>query len=420
MFDQLREAAFSVAGSVTSVLSSKAEGAIKKTSYDEESAQNIQVKEPSLFWASVMSAPIWEQKKEAARQQLKLESKEMRLCHGCNASGVEIVHGRFCGENSHKVGMGITLLHAVKASNYELVNLVRDLSLSTSPSYQGYLSPEYLIRAALLAVEHGSYDIVLLFGFEWLTGITDVAYLSENHEKAYLRYVQKVLERVFSVSSIVSDDEGEDEVKNLGNINLLLSCLLPTKAKNREIFRKFQPAIDTHLQQNLLRIVGCGVSTYKIRQLLINDYGILFHPRVRPADSDNVMTDLAAKILEEGKEFFEVRQRRWLRSAMTERSIHQFVLKLLVKMKGEIMAERRPFGEKLIIRCNLSEATGTAVILPTRSEEFWNSIIRCKKALGCCPRISRRERLDSEEDGSAMESLLAGMDERSGRDESVF
>ena len=407
MFDQLREAAFSVADSVTSVFSPKGEGAIKKISFDEESAQNIQVTEPSLFWASVMSAPIWEQKIEAARKQLLLESKKMRACHGCNVNGVEVelLHGRFCSENFHKVGMGITLLHAVKSSNYELVKLVRDLSLSTSASHQGYLSPDYLIRAALLAVEHGSYEIVLSFGFEWLTGIMDVDHLSESYEKVYLLYVQKVLERVFAYSYTSSDDE----LKNLSNIDELLSSLLPTRAKSREVFNKLQPAIDSYLQRNLLHIVGCGEGTHRVRQLLINEYGILFHPRNRPPDSNQVMTGLAEKILREGKGIFEVRQRLWLRSAMNELPIKRFVLGLLVMMKQEIMLERRPFGEKLILRRQLSEATSTIVILPKRSEEIWGGLLRWKKGLGCCPR--REERFDPDGDNSAMESLLPGMGE---------
>ena len=124
------------------------------------------------------------------------------------------------------------------------------------------------------------------------------------------------------------------------------------------------------------------------------------------------MERLAEKILREGKEFFEVRQRKWLRAAMGERPIRLFVVKLLVTMKEEIMAERRSFGEKLIMRRNLSSATNTTVIQPKRSEEIWGGLLRFRNRLSCCPRASRTERFDPDEDGSLMNSpLLPGMEE---------
>ena len=62
MFSQIRALAGSVVDSVTSAFSPAQENnQPNSTSFEELSAPDVEIPEPSLFWASILNAPIWEQ-----------------------------------------------------------------------------------------------------------------------------------------------------------------------------------------------------------------------------------------------------------------------------------------------------------------------------------------------------------------------
>lgn len=453
MFDQLRDmgaAVLSFVGISQEANSNQPQQPEQRAAQAIAQLNQVPLPEISTFWKPIMEDSIWENHYEVARNQLFKESRFMHFCEECGQSGIVadkkanpedvLDHKNRCSEYFRRAGMGPTLIIAVEKEKLELIDLIKELSTSkppttsrrTSSSGTCLLTHKLFLRAASLAAEKGRYDVIMKFGFLWLEkDALASGHLADKNVVLYGQFVMTVLKKVFmyqqSPNQFIDDDLSNHEY-----IEDLLAVMLPKPRENPYFHDKLMLSFDENFKNELLFIVGAGQDTYIIRDILVNDYGILFSPvpskLPKGGDSLKVINELAEKIIKDNIGRYHNRHRKWLRDAITRGSkvgamnsqgeqvlpIKSFLLSLLRILKQEIMSEVGvSYADKLQKRYSVAEVTMTQnlpIIYPTKSEELWNRVLRVKKLFRCCPcpcpKLPRVSMLKPVSDTDAEEVLL--------------
>ncbi|MEC7030624.1 MAG: hypothetical protein VXW87_03055 [Pseudomonadota bacterium] len=439
MFDQLLD----MGNAVLSFVGISQEAGSSEPQQPEQRAEQaiaqlnqVPIPEISTSWNPIIKSAIWDNHSDGARNQLFKESRYMHFCEECGQSGIvadkkanpeeELVHKKRCSDYFRRAGMGPTLIIAVEHDKLELIDLIKELSISEpstksrrAPSSKAcLLTQKLLLRAALLAAEKGRYNVIMKFGFLWLEKIAlESGHLSDKNVVLYGQFVMTVLKKVFMYQQ-PPNCSIDEELSNLEYVEDLLAVMLPRPTMNRYFYDKLMLSFDENFKNELLFIVGAGQDTRDIRDILVNDYGILFSPipsKLPPGgDSLKVINELAEKIIKDNIGRYHIRHRKWLRDAITRGGkvgamnsqgeqvvpIKIFVLSLLRTLKKEIMSEVGvSYADKLQKRYSVAEVTMTQnlpIIYPTKSEELWNRVLRVQKLFRCCPcpnlpRVSRRK-----------------------------
>lgn len=331
------------------------------------------------FWLEVIRHPDWDSQAEKAESLLIQCHEDLLYCADCEKLSRESQPSHesvFCQGVFRSGGIGYLLFASVNQSHLQSIGLIKQLTTQHKSS----LTPEAFLKAAMLAVDKGDCATLLLFNWHWFCVISEVFSVAHSDQKMYARYVSMVIKNMC---------DRVNQSLNITNAREVLVELLPSMRRN---YRQWEALMDSLDDIDLLSIVGTTPQSQSLRQILVEDYQVLWKPGI--AIPPNVMQIIACEAqyilwIKLGK--YTNRDINWFRRLIRNVSLLQYITQAAESLVIDIMARPIGINRKILYRFSLSSALPSISSIKLSYAKASYMRIKSTLRLKLCPCIASNQ-----------------------------
>jgi hypothetical protein len=333
-------------------------------------------------WENQVKHPVWSS--DAANIFLDQMAENMLECDVCKVLSdlSQPVHkSRLCSGRFVESGIAEALRISVREKHVPSIELIKTKSTQEGKK----IIPRLFLEVAQQAFNTGFYDVIMQFGWQWLYSLSNYEHLSESVKKSYVIYAFRVIEEMYIP---IAGAEKNNMLHNISNIEEVLRALLPSRDQNGERWRDLIPFIDT---LDVLGLVGCANRGRRVRQFLVQRYGVLWRPQFELVQLQmDKIVGAAEYVLFEKLGMYSTREKIWLRTVTNNSALRLRITAIVEELTVDIMRREISAVQRIYLRQSLSRALpnmkGAKLSFVASCRLSMSAYFPCNGVSGCCPK----------------------------------